>query len=404
MVLCWLCMTGLSMADNCYDCHSSWEDEDTSPSALFKTDVHYKAELGCSDCHGGDPNLDDMDEVRKSKGWKGVPGTLQIPEFCGSCHSDPTYMIKHNPSLPTDQLEKYRTSIHGKNLYGKKDKKVATCVSCHSVHNIQSHLMPGSSVYALNIPKTCAHCHADAEYMKSYGIPTDQYDDFVKSTHGKALLVNKDLGAPACNDCHGNHGATPPGVESISAVCGLCHSLVADKFASSPHQSGFEAMDIPQCEICHSNHLIVQPQLYWVGSSDSSLCVNCHSRDDGTIGLVTADSIHADISNLVAAYNRAELKVDSADSKGMMVTDERFMLKDVQQSIIKSKTELHTFNYDSVTAVAKPGIKKANAAFDGGVKLIEEYYFRRKGLGIATLLITILAIGLYLKIRSIEKK
>ena len=393
----------IASADKCFDCHSSWEEDAKAPSKLYSHDVHYAAGLGCSDCHGGDPSLDDMDDVRKSRGYKGVPAPLKIPDFCATCHADPAYMVKHNPALPTDQLEKYKTSVHGKRLYEKADTKVANCVSCHSVHNIEPPETPTSTVYAQNIPKTCANCHADPNYMKEYGIPTDQYDKFVKSVHGIDLLVNKDNSAPACNSCHGNHGATPPGVTSLSAVCGLCHNLIADNFAKSPHKKAFDAMGYPECETCHSKHLIEEPKIYWVGTSDSSLCVKCHSPDDGTTGLATADAMSKSLDSLFRTYNMAAAEINDADVKGMMVIDEKLSLNDVKQAIIQSATEVHTFNAEKVIAVADSGISTADKVYKIGEKKIDDYYFRRKGLGIATLLITILAIAIYLKIRSIDK-
>jgi hypothetical protein len=38
-------------------------------------------------------------------------------------------------------------------------------------------------------------------------IPHNQYEKFARSVHGIALLKKHDSGAPACNICHGNHGA-----------------------------------------------------------------------------------------------------------------------------------------------------------------------------------------------------
>ncbi|MEW5923946.1 MAG: cytochrome c3 family protein [Candidatus Zixiibacteriota bacterium] len=394
---------GYAQADNCLECHSGWEDDERAPSALFPTDVHSQAGLGCSDCHGGNPDLEDMDDVRRSKGYRGIPGPKEIPAFCATCHSDPNYMIKHNPALATDQFDKYKTSVHGQQLLGKGDIKVANCVSCHSVHDIASPQMPTSTVNALNIPKTCSKCHSDAAYMAGYGIPTDQFDDYVKSVHGHALLDKKDLGAPACNDCHGNHGATPPGITSISAVCGMCHTLISDEFAKSPHKKAFDEMGYPECEGCHSNHLVLEPQLYWVGITDSSLCVNCHSADDGTIALATADKMHNSLQALYNAYDSAETKTDDADTRGMMVTDQRFTLKEVSQAIIKTRTVIHSFNADEVEKTAAPGIQTADKVYQAAVAKIDEYYFRRYGLGIATLIITLLAVMLYFKIRSIEK-
>jgi len=390
-------------ADNCLDCHSGWEEAVDAPTKLIQRDVHFKAGLGCSDCHGGNPDLDDMDAVRKSKGYKGIPPAREIPQFCSFCHSDPAYMVKHNPSLPTDQLEKYKTSIHGKRLFEKGDIKVANCVSCHSVHDIQSPEIPTSTVNAQNIPGTCAKCHAKADYMKEYGIPTDQYDGYIKSVHGQALLVKKETGAPACNSCHGNHGATPPGVTSLSAVCGLCHSLIADNFAKSPHKAALDAAGYPECETCHSNHYIEEPKLHWVGTSDSSLCVRCHAADDGNHGFAVAAAIYDMISKMNKTYDMAISKIDEADRKGMMVTDERFALNEVKQAIIQTATEFHSLDTLVVAATTHTGIASSEKIYESGRAKIDDYFFRRKGLGIATLLITILAIALYLKIRSIEK-
>jgi len=403
MFAVWCLISMTAHADTCLECHSEWEDNDRAPSKLISTDVHFKAGLGCADCHGGDPTLEDMDDVRQYKNYLGVPEPEEIPLFCAGCHSNPAYMIKHNPSLSTDQFDKYKTSVHGKLLLGKGDTKAANCVSCHSVHDIASPRIPTSTVYAVNIPTTCAECHGDAGYMAEYKIPTDQYEKFAGSVHGIALLERNDLGAPACNDCHGNHGAIPPGVTSISAVCGLCHSLIADEFSRSPHKKAFDDLGYPECEGCHSNHLVQKPQHYWMGTSDSSICVNCHAFDDGTIALTSAETMHKSLVDLHDAYTRAESRTNDGELKGMMVTDLRFKLKEVKQFIIKTGTAIHSFNDSVVVKTAEPGLQLANKVYESAAAKIDEYYYRRYGLGIASLIITMLAVLLYFKIKSIEK-
>ncbi len=158
---------------------------------------------------------------------------LNIVATCTKCHANASYMRSYNPSVPVDQGEKYRTSVHGMRN-AKGDVKVAECASCHGSHGILPAAEVKSRVNAANIPATCGSCHSNADYMKPYGIPTDQEEKFRQSVHGVALLQKHDAGAPACNSCHGNHGATPPGVESISKVCGTCHALNADLFSASP--------------------------------------------------------------------------------------------------------------------------------------------------------------------------
>ena len=282
-------------------------------------------------------------------------------------------MHDHNPTLPTDQLDKYKTSVHGKLLFEKKDMKVADCVSCHSVHQIGDPKTPHSSTYPQNIPATCGHCHSDSAYMASYGIPTNQEAGFRESVHGIALLENNDLGAPACNDCHGNHGAAPPGVASLSAVCGNCHAIEAELFNASPHKDAFEANDFPMCETCHSNHRILKPNDSMVGTTETSVCANCHSADDGTKGWTTAQGISDVLAGLVAVQDTAGTLLEEATAKGMMTTDEEFLFKNVNQALIQARTMVHTNSLDSVLPKTQQGMKEADSVRVASASLINEY-------------------------------
>jgi len=387
--------------NNCISCHQEWEEED-GPSHIFVRDIHSQKGLTCTDCHGGDPALEDMDEVREQESYMGMPDFLEVPEFCARCHSDAGYMHEHNPSLPVDQLAKYRTSIHGQRLFDKGDEKVANCISCHSVHEIGSGKMPHSSTHPMNIPSTCGKCHADTEHMTGYGIPTDQLQKYSSSVHGVALLENNDLGAPACNDCHGNHGAAPPGVSSLAAVCGTCHAIEAQLFSSSPHAEAYAENDFPMCETCHSNHDIEKPSDKMIGSSELALCADCHYEDDGTTGFATADSILVLVRSLVQAKDEANEVLSDASAKGMMTTDEDFLMKEIEQSLIQSRVLVHSFDAAAVTPEAVSGLAKADSVKVHSAGLIDEYHFRRKGLAVATLIISLLAVLLYRKIRSLN--
>ena len=87
----------------------------------------------------------------------------------------------------------------------------------------------------------------------------------------------------------------------------------------------------------------------------------------------------------------------------MRTTDEEFRFNEVNQALIKTRTMLHSYSIDSVAPQAEAGIQKADTVKTNSAALIDEYYFRRKGLGLATLFITIMAVALYLLIRRIEK-
>lgn len=389
-----------AVENNCQTCHVDWED-DGGPASLWDGDIHKEIGLTCADCHGGDPTLEDMDDVRGGRSYRGVPTTLEIPDFCGRCHSDPVYMKKYNPSVATDQLDKYRTSIHGK-LNKKGDVKAATCVSCHTVHAIQPAKIPSSSVYPMNLPGTCAECHANPIYMKPYDIPTDQYDKFVRSVHGRQLLEKEDIGAPACNDCHGNHGAAPPGLDNISAVCGTCHARHAMLFSDSPHKEAYEREKLPQCEACHSNHDIIQPIDEMVGVGEKAFCSRCHDAEMENKGFETAAAISDLLDSLVRIERLAEKTIDEAELKGMSVDDERFALKDIRSALVESRTLIHSFDIEQVKPEAEKGIQLAAATHLRGLEIIEDYYFRRKGLAVSTIIITLLAVVIWIKIKQFD--
>ncbi|MFQ6617773.1 MAG: cytochrome c3 family protein, partial [Fidelibacterota bacterium] len=298
--------------DQCIQCHDVLEGRLRDPVVGFEGDVHYQEGLSCSDCHGGDPAKEDMDEAMDpAKGYVGVPDPLKVPEFCSRCHGNPEYMKKYNPALPVDQVEKYNTSIHGKKLR-RGDRKVAQCASCHEAHGIRKANDPMSSIYPLNIPETCSRCHSDPKYMQEYKIPIDQHSKFVQSVHGYALFEKRDVrGAPACNDCHGNHGAIPPGVESIAFVCGLCHSYNFELYEKSPISNYFTQLGLHGCQVCHGNHDVRKPTDEMVGVGKFSICITCHTKKDK--GWNAAKEMGVLIDSLREKYESVEEVLKSAE-------------------------------------------------------------------------------------------
>ncbi|MCX6136915.1 MAG: cytochrome c3 family protein [Ignavibacteriales bacterium] len=328
---------------------------------------------------------------------------LNVVKTCSKCHANAAFMRTYNPSLPIDQAEKYRTSVHGA-LNAKGDPKPAVCSSCHGSHDIRTSKDAKSSVYPVNMPVTCSKCHSDAQYMAKYRIPTNQYDKFAKSVHGVALLRKHDVGAPSCNSCHGNHGATPPGVESVSKVCGTCHALNADLFSASPHKKAFDDRKLPECETCHSNHEIVTATDTLLGVAPEAVCSRCHQESQNPKGYAIAKTMRQLNDSLALSGSVATALVNEAEQKGMEVTEAKFKLRDARQAHLQMRTMVHAFNEDKFREVINKGMAAASFAKVEAKDAIDEYYFRRIGLGVSTLIITILSIALFLYIRRIEKK
>ncbi len=385
--------------DHCVQCHT---EEDVMPEGHLDADVHMQASLSCAGCHGGDPTSDDEERaMSKAAGYVGVPAKKDIPAFCGRCHSDIEFMRRYQPRIATDQVSQYLTSVHGHRL-AQGDRKVADCTSCHTAHGILPASDSRSTVHALNVPSTCGKCHGDADYMAGYGIPTDQFEKFSKSVHGVALLEKQDTGAPACNDCHGNHGATPPGVTSIEQVCGHCHVNNMQYFTASRMGHAFVEKGYHGCEECHGNHGIHKTSDNMVGTQAGAVCLDCHS--EGEKGFEMAGKIHAELAGLATGYDQAVTAQQEVQRIGMDDVDIGFMLQDAHQSLIQARTLVHTFDAARVKTTTDEGIQKTNAALDAAAEQVRDYHARRRGFGLATLFTTVVVIALFFRIRQMESK
>lgn len=384
--------------DQCYECHKEIE---ILPIDFSESDIHKHANFSCASCHGGDPNSTDQEvAMSSSKGFISVPAKKDIPKICGKCHSSIDFMRAFQPRIATDQVSQYHTSVHGKKLKAG-DENVAECTSCHTAHSIMSAKDPRSSVYALNVPATCDKCHGNESLMKKYNLTSNPLTDFKKSVHGIALLENSDLGAPACNDCHGNHGATPPGVTSIAHVCGNCHVTNMELFGSSKKAKIFEDLGYHGCEQCHGMHLVLKPNDEMIGIGKNSICIECHSSGDE--GYKVAEKIENDLTKLRSQLNKANIKLEEVKQKGMNDVDINFILKDAKQALIQSRTLTHTFDSIKVGEKTKEGYKNASEAILLAQNEIDEYYTRRNGFAAATLIFLIIVLVLYFKIKDKEK-
>jgi hypothetical protein len=313
----------------------------------FNIDVHSQVGLSCHDCHGGnpDPKLGDdiggaMDPKYAPNPYAGAPKRTAVPDFCGRCHSSADYMKRFNPAARVDEVSEYWTSNHGLKLKsGVTD--VATCIDCHSVHDIRRKGNPESPVYPTHVAETCSRCHSDQKRMTASGrtLPVDQYARWSRSVHATALLEKGDLTAPTCNDCHGNHGAAPPGIGSIRFVCGSCHAREADLFRASPKAAGWDRHNeflaatpdgkcgtchdderakqaftqLSSCLVCHGNHSVVRPTVAMLGELPDTPCAFCHEGVGPLAGFVAEPKAKAEHftqvrGSLLAVANRLHLQ------------------------------------------------------------------------------------------------
>jgi predicted CXXCH cytochrome family protein len=236
-------------------------------------------------------------------------------------------------------------------------------------------------------------------------LPTTQLAEYKTSVHGRALLGRGDLGAPACNTCHGNHAASPPGVAGVSRSCSLCHSANASLFDGSKHKQAFDRHNWAECSKCHGNHAIEKTHDKMLAAGPGALCTDCHRQfsKDNPECEATAEYFHKTITHMDEARNKFTAVTEKLAAKGLDVEPINNQLTELADTLKKSRTYVHSFSRGAFQQVALPGeeaVQRTDVLVD---KAREEYKYRQSGLAASIALIGLLILAIYLKLRQLEK-
>jgi hypothetical protein len=390
---------------SCVKCHAELDGELLEPTRHTGDDIHFVKGLSCHDCHGGNPaaGLDGDPSAAhdEKKGWHPRPRRSEIPAFCARCHADAAYMKRFDPHVRIDQLSEYLTSGHGRRLK-QGDDRVAVCVDCHGVHGIRAVSDVQSTVHPLHLADTCARCHTNKELMLAFNRPVEPFSDYKKSVHAHALYDGGDLSAPTCNDCHGSHGAAPPGVDSVTSVCGTCHTREATLFRETEAKRRLDLSDCIQCMVCHSNHAVTLPGDELLGVGPQSTCTGCHAEGDKEY--VAADRMHQALQRLRGRLAEAHTLLERAGRAGVEVTPDRFALQAAQDQIVEAKVLVHSFDLERFLKVTDEGQKVADAGVEAGHRAFAELKYRRTGLALFLVVVVAVIAALGFKVRQVGRE
>ncbi len=413
--------------NQCVECHRAVNDRQAAIATAWEGSIHAKGGVTCADCHGGDPTSDRMGiAMDRTKGFVGRPSREQTIGMCGSCHADPERMRSYN--LPTDQYAKYWTSVHGQRLAAAKDVRVAICIDCHGSHDIKKASDPTAPVFPLNVPQLCAGCHADADRMKPYGIPTDQFDIYSRSVHGVALLEEADTRAPSCASCHGSHDAKPPRATEVVEVCGKCHTATQELYLQSRHAELKDAA--PKCWTCHGTHDVAKPseKLFFHPQPPDYQCTTCHDLQARTLRIqldrfaneadrrcdtchhpdsdiyAQVEAIAGALSEAQGAYDAAGGRIREAAGMGMIVGDADVTLSEAKTSLIKAQAAVHTTKLTVIAQTAGDAQKKAGDAQAIAQARLDESFFRREAMIVVVALIVANVAALWLMRRRLDRR
>ena len=214
-------------------------------------------------------------------GGGGLPAAGAEGSNCWVCHSE----------VKVDFLE----SAHA--------RAGVDCVACHGgdpgTLEIERAHDPGRGFRGTpsraEIPLLCANCHASPKAMKPYGLPTDQYLQYLTSRHGQ-LWAQGNPRAAVCTDCHTAHLVLPAYDPRSTAhplnvpeTCARCHddpelmgpfgvpTGQVEAFRRGVHGVALREGNprAPGCATCHGSHGAAPPGVEDV----TQVCGTCHRNE-----------------------------------------------------------------------------------------------------------------------------
>jgi hypothetical protein len=263
-------------------------------------------------------------------------------------------------------------------------KKGITCEKCHGT--------PGATgafakIKPTDVAAICATCHEKA-------LPKWQ-----ASVHA-AALAHGDSSAPTCSTCHAPHGLKPLKETPAETICGQCHVREAELYGASPKNKIFIETEHPACVTCHEEHKILKPSDAWVSMKDNDApCTTCHDRS--MKGAPTIVAVRQQLQQIADGIDRADKVLDRAERAGMLVDDGRAAVRDAREKQILARLNVHAFAMKPFQPIATAGIASAKSAEQTGYGALAELQYRRRGLGVATLVILGFLITLGVKIRRL---
>ena len=281
----------LASGELCERCHAS-------PHITSHAGKDAVSPVTCTDCHGSH-------EVRTAEAWDsgeavaacvncheqaGVALTdadQMIPlirnglfadevdnDYCLACHSQPgvtmTFPNGDVKSVTVD-AEAFHTSVHG--IENSWD--ALQCTDCHQNYQFphEEVTIESAREYTVMQNQVCEACHVQF------------FEKALDSVHGAALL-DGNLDAAVCTDCHGSHDTVMPSEQphtAIAQTCEQCHSEIYNEYAESVHGAVLiedDNEDVPTCIDCHGVHDIHDPTTAQARARSPELCATCHADDE----------------------------------------------------------------------------------------------------------------------------
>ncbi|MFN2136451.1 MAG: cytochrome c3 family protein [Candidatus Promineifilaceae bacterium] len=264
----------------------------------------------CTDCHGSH-------EVLTVEQLHAGDGT----DKCISCHAEAGVDLVEADSL---------NQLINSGLFAQQEINNDYCLSCHSQPDISVTFANGetrsATVDAMALHDSvhgvsnswdsllCTDCHIDYQYPhepltvetpREYSVEQNlvckncheqKFSEALDSVHGAALM-DGNLEAATCTDCHGAHNTSVPNEprQKISLTCEQCHTEIYNEYIESVHGEALLTgdPDVPTCIDCHGVHNIGDPTTVLFRVRSPELCASCHANEE----MMARHDISTDVFN-----------------------------------------------------------------------------------------------------------
>ncbi len=279
-----------SGAVDCSHCHAKISEEYAVSGHGVAHQEGYDQAPYCTTCHGSHGILRHTDEESPSY-------RANVPALCGNCHVENGQANEIADLAETAAFTDYSKSVHGRGLTEKGLLPSAICIDCHGSHAIFDSTDNRSSVYAKNLPATCANCHR--------GI----YKDFIKSIH--YTIDDDEHESPNCARCHSSHSISETQKDAftheVTDQCGSCHRELAETYGETMHGKawGLGREDAAKCSDCHGAHRILandDPESSVGPRHIVETCQQCHEKATARFTGYLTHATHRDPDRYPALY------------------------------------------------------------------------------------------------------
>jgi nitrate/TMAO reductase-like tetraheme cytochrome c subunit len=271
--------------DTCLACHGDADAKSGTGKSIavdekkFAQSVHGGLGLECVACH--------VDLAKTTE----FPHAEKLARVnCASCHDQASTA--------------YDAGIHAQARRQTPGSVAATCVDCHTTHEIRSSKDPEARTYPLNLPDMCGRCHGNAAIIAQGRIQAGNVADLYRdSIHGKAITRSGLLVAANCTSCHGSHDIRPKidahsrvHRSNVPSTCGACHGGIKTQFDSGVHGMALVKGDAraPVCADCHTAHAIQRTDVASWQLDVIRECGTCHADKIKTY----RDTFHGQVTSL----------------------------------------------------------------------------------------------------------